>query len=148
MIFMLNLFSGVIIFMATFTYYVSNSKRVISPFCNCFDEFISISLIFSLTHFFNFPSIYLMKVYILFQMFFYSLFLSACLYGISFALIGVFIGSCYFLNSASTEMPIPPRTVKSAVILHQRGARAATISSKMTLVTCSWNVPSLRKDCR
>ena len=43
----------------------------------------------------------------------------------------------HFLNSASTVMEIPPRIEKSARILHHRGFRTFTTSSRIRLVTCS-----------
>ncbi len=45
---------------------------------------------------------------------------------------------------ASTTVWIPPRTSQSVVTVIRRGATAATRSSRMRLVTSSWNAPSFR----
>ena len=48
--------------------------------------------------------------------------------------------------SATTVVKMPPRTKNFAVSRMKRGAVAFTRSSRISLVTASWNLPSLRND--
>src|SRR5262245_30330115 len=53
-----------------------------------------------------------------------------------------------FPYTARTSVLIPPRTLKSPTTSAHRGRAAATKSSRMRLVTASWNAPSWRYDQR
>src|SRR5689334_16110931 len=50
----------------------------------------------------------------------------------------------FFRCSANTEVAMPPRTLKRASSRIQRGLVARARSSRMRLVTASWNAPSSR----
>ena len=58
------------------------------------------------------------------------------------------IRRCGFSWLATTRVVMPPRTPKLASTVIERGANAATRSSKMRLVTASWKWPSSRNDHR